>query len=257
MTAAMAWVSPVGVSETTCCTPLSPRALSERRNAVQNAPSSESPTSSPRTSRPPSAVTPVAVTTARETTRPSTLALRSGASTTRYGKLVWPASGTGTPRPRGRARRRSGRPPTWKSHCQPQGLDQVVELGGGGAVPIGLHHHCQQGSVNAAGWRQQRREERALPQLGDAQLQLAGLGRQQPGAGAIAVGGAGLGALIAAGTDGLVGLGVDQRLQHQPSASRTTSRSPPARGASSSSDRADLLRAIVANSLVCTLAGTH
>jgi hypothetical protein len=41
-----------------------PRALSERRNAVQKEPSSLSPTSRPSTSRPLSAVTPVAITTA-------------------------------------------------------------------------------------------------------------------------------------------------------------------------------------------------
>ena len=56
-------------------TPANPLALSERRNAVQKAPSSLSPTSQASTSRPPSAVTPVAITTARETTRLSTRAL--------------------------------------------------------------------------------------------------------------------------------------------------------------------------------------
>ena len=76
MTASMACLRPVWASETTSCTPANPLAFSERRNAVQNAPSSESPTSKPSTSRPPSAVTPVAITTARETTRPSTRALR-------------------------------------------------------------------------------------------------------------------------------------------------------------------------------------
>jgi hypothetical protein len=76
MTAPMAAFRPVWASEMTSCTPASPLALSERRNAVQKAPSSLSPTSKPRTSRPPSAVTPVAITTARETTRPSMRALR-------------------------------------------------------------------------------------------------------------------------------------------------------------------------------------
>ena len=76
MTAAMAALRPVWASEGTSWTPVHPRALSERSNAVQKAPASLSPTSSPRTSRPPSAVTPVAMTTARETTRPATLALR-------------------------------------------------------------------------------------------------------------------------------------------------------------------------------------
>ena len=68
--------SPVCASLMTSCTPLSPRAFDDRRNAVQNAPSSESPTSNPRTSRRPSAVTPVAITTAWDTTRRSTLALQ-------------------------------------------------------------------------------------------------------------------------------------------------------------------------------------
>ena len=80
---------------------------------------------------------------------------------------------------------------------------------------IGLHHHRQQGPVDAAAGFQQRREEGALPQLGDAQFHIAGLGRQQPGAGPVAVGGALLGALIGPGADVLGRLGVDQRLQHQ------------------------------------------
>ena len=74
-TAPMACLRPGWASEITSWTPASPLALSERRNAVQNALSSLSPTSQPRTSRPPSADTPVAITTARETTRLSTRAL--------------------------------------------------------------------------------------------------------------------------------------------------------------------------------------
>jgi hypothetical protein len=48
----------------------------------------------------------------------------------------------------------------------------------------------------------------------------------------------------------LGGLGVDQGLQDHGQSLTDHVRSPPARSASSSSDRADLLRAIVANSLV-------
>jgi hypothetical protein len=76
MTALMAVLRPVWASEMTSWTPRRSRAFSDRKNAVQKAPSSLSPTSRPRTSRPPSAVTPVAITTARLTTRPSTRALR-------------------------------------------------------------------------------------------------------------------------------------------------------------------------------------
>jgi hypothetical protein len=57
MTAPMAALRPVWASETTNCPPVSPLAFRERKNAVQNAPSSESPTSRPSTSRPPSVVT--------------------------------------------------------------------------------------------------------------------------------------------------------------------------------------------------------
>jgi hypothetical protein len=64
----------------TKCTPARPRAFSVRRNAVQNAPSSESPTAKPSTSRWPSAATPVAITTAWETTWRLTRALQEVAS---------------------------------------------------------------------------------------------------------------------------------------------------------------------------------
>jgi hypothetical protein len=72
----MACLSPVWASEMTSCTPVRPRALSERRNAVQNAPSSLSPTAKPSTSRQPSPRTPVATTTAWDTTRRFTRALQ-------------------------------------------------------------------------------------------------------------------------------------------------------------------------------------
>jgi hypothetical protein len=71
--------------------PPSPRALTERRNAVPKGPSSLSPTCEPRTSRPPSVVTPLAITTARLTTRPSILALRRWR--TRTGRRCGPGSG--------------------------------------------------------------------------------------------------------------------------------------------------------------------
>jgi hypothetical protein len=82
-------------------------------------------------------------------------------------------------------------------------------------VHIGLHDHRQQGPVDPPARLQQRREERALAQLGDAQLDVAGLGRQQPRAGAVAMGGALLAPLIGPSADVLGGLDLDQRLQHQ------------------------------------------
>ena len=80
---------------------------------------------------------------------------------------------------------------------------------------IGLHHHRQQRPVDAAAGLQQGREERAFAQRGNAQLDVAGLGRQQPGPGAVAVSGAAGGALVAVGADALGGLSVNQRLQHK------------------------------------------
>ncbi len=97
----------------------------------------------------------------------------------------------------------------------PKGGHQVVDLAGGHPVHVGLHDHRPQGPVYAPAWLQQGGEERAGPQLGDAQVDVAGLGGHEASAPTVAVGGAGLGSLIAACADGLVSLGFDQGLQHQ------------------------------------------
>jgi hypothetical protein len=68
-TAAIAFFSLAWASEMTSCTPDRPRVLKERKNVVQNAPSSLSPTSNPSTSRCQSEATPVATTTAWESAR--------------------------------------------------------------------------------------------------------------------------------------------------------------------------------------------
>jgi hypothetical protein len=66
-TASIAPFRPACASLMTSCVPVSPRALSERRNAVQNAPSSLSPTAKPGTSRRPSAATRLAMMSAWDT----------------------------------------------------------------------------------------------------------------------------------------------------------------------------------------------
>ncbi len=71
----MAPLSPSWASLMTSRTPDRPRLRSERRKAVQKAPSSESPTARPSTSRSPFAVTPVAMTTALDTTEAPSCAL--------------------------------------------------------------------------------------------------------------------------------------------------------------------------------------
>ena len=69
-----------------------------------------------------------------------------------------------------------------------QGPDQVVDLAGGDAVQIGLHDHREQGLIDPPAALQQAGEERPGPQLGDAQLQIPGRGRQHPGPVAVALG---------------------------------------------------------------------
>ena len=70
--------------------------------------------------------------------------------------------------------------------------------------------------IDAAARLEDRREEAAFAQLGDAQLDVAGLCRQQPRPGPVAVGHPGVGALVTAGADLLGRLQFDQLLQHEP-----------------------------------------
>jgi hypothetical protein len=79
-------------------------------------------------------------------------------------------------------------------------------------VQIGLHHHREQRLINPPAAFQQRREERPSPQLGDPQLQIPGRRGQRARPGPVALGGAGLGALVRAGADHRGQLGLDQRL---------------------------------------------
>jgi hypothetical protein len=82
------------------------------------------------------------------------------------------------------------------ARVDPHGFDQIVDRPGGDTVDVGLHHHHVQGMIDAAAGLEDDREERALPQLGYPQVDIAGLGRQLPRAVAIAFGHPGLGALI-------------------------------------------------------------
>jgi len=95
-----------------------------------------------------------------------------------------------------------------------EGFDQIVDLAGRHAVHVGLHHHCEQGTVDTAASLEQRREERALPQLGDREFHVARRGGDQLGTVPIALGHPSLGALMRAGTDHGDGLGLDQLLQN-------------------------------------------
>ena len=57
--------------------------------------------------------------------------------------------------------------------------DEIVDGAGEHAVDVGLHHHRIEGLIDAATRFEDRREERTLAELGDAQLDIAGLGRDQ------------------------------------------------------------------------------
>jgi hypothetical protein len=92
---------------------------------------------------------------------------------------------------------------------------QVVDLAGAHSMHVGLHHDRPQGPVDAPAWLQQRGEERARSQLGDPQLEVAGFGREQPLAVAVAMGRPLGAALVGSRSDLLGGLHLDQGLQHQ------------------------------------------
>jgi hypothetical protein len=57
-------------------------------------------------------------------------------------------------------------------------------------VHTDLHHHREQGTVDPSATLQDRRDNAALAQLGDLQLDIVGLGRQQPIALTVALRGA-------------------------------------------------------------------
>ena len=87
---------------------------------------------------------------------------------------------------------------------------------GGDPVDVGLHHHRVQRLVDPPPRVDDRREEAAMAQLGDAQLDVTGLGASTADArGAVAFGDASVDTLIAASADVLGGFDLDQLLQHQ------------------------------------------
>lgn len=93
------------------------------------------------------------------------------------------------------------------------GRDEVVDAAGRHTVHVGLHDHRVQRAVDAAAPLQQRGEERPGPQLGDLHLHITGGRGDGLGAVPVAVHGASVGALIAAGADRGAGFGLDELLQ--------------------------------------------
>jgi len=96
-----------------------------------------------------------------------------------------------------------------------QGGDEVVDLARADPVDVGLHDDRPQSPVDPPARLEQGRKERPGPELGDAQLDVAGLRAQEPTAAAVAVGRPAVGPLIACGAYRLVGLELDELLEDE------------------------------------------
>jgi len=80
---------------------------------------------------------------------------------------------------------------------------------------IGFHDHREQRTVDPPAALEDGREEASLAELGDLELQVAGLGRQQPIPGPVALRGPGARALEAFGAYPGGRLGIDEGLEHE------------------------------------------
>jgi hypothetical protein len=112
-------------------------------------------------------------------------------------------------------------------------------------VHVRLHDDRVQSGINTAARLEQGGEQRAGAHLGDPHGHIAGGGGDDPLAVAIALGGAGLAAFVAASADVGGRLGVDQPLQRGLQQVRTIWPPSPARSASTKPSRADWSRVIV------------
>ncbi len=93
--------------------------------------------------------------------------------------------------------------------------DEVVDLARADAVDVGLHHDRPEGSVDPPARLEQGREERAGPELRDAQLDVPGLRRQEPAPTPVPVGRPAIAPLVPDGPDRLVGLELDELLEDE------------------------------------------
>ena len=165
-----------------------PRVRSERRNAVQNAPSSLSLTSNralPGARR------------RRRRWRPPGLGhdpvVDAGLAVGGVQEHVWERHARQRAVPeRGDLGIQVGADPRHLALADPgvgaQRLDQVIDLPGGRAVQVGLHDHRGHRLIDTAAAFQQRREGRPRAQRRDLQLQVAGGRGQRPRPVAFALG---------------------------------------------------------------------
>ena len=97
----------------------------------------------------------------------------------------------------------------------PSAATRSSHRSGGHPGDVGLHDDRVQGPVDAPARLEHRRQQRAFAQLGDPQLDVSGLGGQQPRPVPVALIHTSVAALIAPGADRFGGLGLDQLLEHQ------------------------------------------
>ena len=123
-------------------------------------------------------------------------------------------------------------------------LDQVVDAAGRHSLDVGLDHHRIQRLVDATAGLQDRREERPLAQLRDPQLDVTGLGCDQPRRAPLrsvvrdsvrSYRPAPIRSVASASINSCITIRTDSRIRSTPS---------PLRNASSSSDTADWDKAI-------------
>ena len=94
-----------------------------------------------------------------------------------------------------------------------QGSDELVDRAGGDPAHVGLHDHRVQRLVDAPAGLEDGGEEAALPQLGDGELDVAGLGRHQADPVPVALGHAVFASFVALRPDQGARLGLDQLLE--------------------------------------------
>ena len=94
-----------------------------------------------------------------------------------------------------------------------QGRHQGIDLAGGDAADVRLHHDAVEGLIHAASGLENRGQVAARAQLGDHQVDVADLGRQVPRPVAIAVVEPSVTALVALGAEYSSNLELDQLLE--------------------------------------------
>jgi transposase InsO family protein len=98
----------------------------------------------------------------------------------------------------------------------PQRLDQIIDRSGRDTLDIGLHDHRVERLIDAASRLEQRREETAVRQFRDLQLDIASLRREDPRPVTVPLVHAAVGTFIGLRADHVGRFELDQFLHHEP-----------------------------------------